>query len=63
MQQQGVQPNSVTFVGVPNACASLIALDEGNCFHHHIIQSGLEMNPHFGNGCSLGPTYHNGSLL
>jgi hypothetical protein len=63
IQQHGVQPNSVTFVGVPNACASLIALEEGRCVHHHITQSGLEMNPYFGTGCSLGLTYHNGSLL
>jgi hypothetical protein len=61
MQQQGVQPNSVTFVGVPNACASLIALEEGR--YVQIIQSGLVMNPYFGTGCSLGLTYHNGSLL
>ncbi|CAM6077768.1 unnamed protein product, partial [Sphagnum tenellum] len=26
MQQEGVQPNSVTFVGVLNACASVLAL-------------------------------------
>jgi pentatricopeptide repeat protein len=63
IQQHGVQPNSVTFVGVPNACASLIALEEGRCVHHHSTQSGLEMNPYFGTGCSLGLTYHNGSLL
>jgi hypothetical protein len=53
MQQQGVQPNSVTFVGVPNACASLIALEEGRSVHHHIIQSGLKMNPYFSTSRSL----------
>ncbi len=37
-----MQPNSVTFVGVLNACASIIALDEGRCVHQQIIQSGLE---------------------
>jgi pentatricopeptide repeat protein len=29
MQQEGVWPNSVTFVGVVNTCASLAALEEG----------------------------------
>ncbi len=42
MQQEGVQPNIVTFVGVLNACASLVALEEGRCAHEQIIQSGLE---------------------
>jgi pentatricopeptide repeat protein len=42
MQQEGVRPNSVTFVGVLNACASVIALEEGRRVHQQIIQSGLE---------------------
>jgi pentatricopeptide repeat protein len=42
MQQEGVQPNSVTFLGVLNACASVAALEEGRCVHEQIIQSGLE---------------------
>ncbi len=37
-------PYSVTFVGVLNACASLVALEEGRCVHEQIMQSGLE--PH-----------------
>jgi len=49
MQQEGVQPNYVTFVGVLNACASRIAVEEGRCVHHHIVQSGLEMNVFVGN--------------
>jgi pentatricopeptide repeat protein len=49
MQQEGVQPNYVTFVGVLNACASGIALEEGRCVHHHIVHSGLEMNIFVGN--------------
>jgi len=44
MQQEGVQPNSVTFVGVLNACASVVALEEGRCVHQQIIQSGLELD-------------------
>jgi hypothetical protein len=42
MQLEGVQPVSVTFLGVLNACASMIALEEGMCVHHHIVQIGLE---------------------
>jgi hypothetical protein len=30
MQQEGVQPDSVSFVGVLNACASIVALEEGS---------------------------------
>ncbi len=41
VQQEGVQPNSVTFMGVLNACANLIALEEGRCVHHWIIQNGF----------------------
>jgi pentatricopeptide repeat protein len=28
MQQEGVQPNTVTFLGLLNACASTVALEE-----------------------------------
>jgi pentatricopeptide repeat protein len=42
MQQEGLQPNTVTFVGVINACVSMIALEEGRCVHQQIIESGLE---------------------
>ncbi len=39
-----MQPNSVTFVGVLNACASLVALEEGRCVHQQITQRGLELD-------------------
>ncbi|CAM6058325.1 unnamed protein product [Sphagnum tenellum] len=42
MQQEGVRPNSVTFVGVLNACASMVAYEEGKSVHEQIIQSGCE---------------------
>jgi pentatricopeptide repeat protein len=44
MQQEGVQPSSFTFVGVVNACASLVALEEARCAHEQIIQSGWDSN-------------------
>jgi pentatricopeptide repeat protein len=44
MHHEGVEPNSLTFVGVLNACASLFALEEGRCAHKQIIQSGFESN-------------------
>jgi hypothetical protein len=31
MQQEGVEPDPVTFVGVLNACASVEALEDGRC--------------------------------
>jgi pentatricopeptide repeat protein len=42
MQQEGVQSDPVTFVGVLNACASMAALEEGRHAHEQIIQSGYE---------------------
>jgi pentatricopeptide repeat protein len=33
IQQEGVRPNSVTIVGVLNACAGIVALEEGRCVH------------------------------
>ncbi len=41
-QQEGVQPDPFTFVGVLNACASVAALEEGRCAHEQIIPSGCE---------------------
>jgi pentatricopeptide repeat protein len=42
MQWDGVQPDSVTFVGVLKACASVVAIEESRCVHQQFIQSGLE---------------------
>ncbi|KAH9544539.1 hypothetical protein CY35_13G126800 [Sphagnum magellanicum] len=44
MQQEGVQPNAVTFVVVLNACASVSALEEGRRAHQLIMQTGCEAN-------------------
>ncbi|CAM6038165.1 unnamed protein product [Sphagnum compactum] len=44
MKQEGVDPNSVTFVGVLKACATVLALEEGRCVHQEVIQSGLELD-------------------
>ncbi len=37
-----MHPSSVTFVGVLNACASMVALKEGRCAHQQIIHSGWD---------------------
>jgi hypothetical protein len=42
MQQEGVQPDSVTFVGVLNACASILALEKGKCVHQQIVEFGWD---------------------
>jgi pentatricopeptide repeat protein len=42
LQQEGVCPSSITFVGVLNACGSIVAVEGGRCVHQQIIQSGLE---------------------
>ncbi|KAH8931876.1 hypothetical protein BDL97_19G044000 [Sphagnum fallax] len=44
MQQEGVEQDPVTFVGVLNACASLGAIGEGRRIHEQIVQSGYESN-------------------
>jgi len=33
-----------TFVMVLNACASLVALEDGRCAHEQIIQSGWDLD-------------------
>jgi pentatricopeptide repeat protein len=48
MQQEGVEPNAVTFMGVLNACASLAALEEGGRVHQQIVQSGCESDAFVG---------------
>jgi len=42
MQQEGVQPDSGTFVGVMNACASILVLEEGRCVHQQIVEFGWD---------------------
>jgi pentatricopeptide repeat protein len=42
MQQEGVKPVPVTFVGILNACASVAALEEGKRVHEQIIECGFE---------------------
>jgi len=48
-QQEGVQPDSATFVGMLNACACVLALEEGRCAHEQITQSGCESMSFVGN--------------
>ncbi|KAH9536424.1 hypothetical protein CY35_17G107900 [Sphagnum magellanicum] len=48
MKQEAVDPNSVTFVGVLNACATVLAIEEGRCVHQEVIQSGLELDDFVG---------------
>ncbi len=35
MQQEGVQLDSVTFLGVLKACASMVVIEEGRCVTGH----------------------------
>ncbi|KAJ7563077.1 hypothetical protein O6H91_03G096100 [Diphasiastrum complanatum] len=41
MKQAHVVPDSVTFVGVLNACANAIALEEGRLIHEEVTHNGL----------------------
>jgi len=49
MQQEGMAPGAVTFVGSLNACARVMALEKGSCVHEQIAQSGFESNVFVGN--------------
>jgi len=42
MQQEGVWPDSVILVGVVNACASMVALEEARSVHQQIIGCGWD---------------------
>ncbi len=48
-EEKGVQPDSFTFAGALNACASLVALEEGRSIHQQIIHSGCELVIFVGN--------------
>ncbi len=39
-----MQPDSITFVGVLNASASVVAIEEGRRAHEQIIRSGWDSN-------------------
>lgn len=49
MEEQGVVPDSVTFLSVLKACASIGALDEGRNIHRLILDRGYEGNVSIGN--------------
>ncbi|KAJ7568863.1 hypothetical protein O6H91_01G050800 [Diphasiastrum complanatum] len=49
MKQEGVQPNSVTYVVLLKACASLAALEQGKQLHSDIIKSGFHSDVIVGN--------------
>ncbi len=44
-----MQAGPVTFVGVLNACASVVALEEGRQVHEQIIENGCESDVCVGN--------------
>ncbi|KAJ7532424.1 hypothetical protein O6H91_13G002800 [Diphasiastrum complanatum] len=44
MKQEGVQPDSVTYVVLLKACASIAALEQGKQLHSHIVRRGFELD-------------------
>lgn len=48
MQQEGMQPNQVTFVLLLKACSSIADQEQGKWIHEHIIESGLEVDQFVG---------------
>jgi pentatricopeptide repeat protein len=49
MRQRGVKPDTVTFIGIIGACASLAALEEGRWIHASLLAIGLESDVQVGN--------------
>lgn len=49
MQQEGKQPNEISFVNIITACAALAAVTEGRQVHGCIVENGLELNLDVGN--------------
>ncbi|KAJ7561573.1 hypothetical protein O6H91_03G034000 [Diphasiastrum complanatum] len=62
MQQEGLRPTRVTFIGALNACASISALKEGKAIHAQAIQSGLESDIFVGS-CLIDMYAKCGSIL
>ncbi|CAM6110065.1 unnamed protein product [Calypogeia fissa] len=48
MQEEGIDPDPVTYVGILNACASMAALEEGRQVHEEIIQLGWDSRDFIG---------------
>ncbi|KAI5074502.1 hypothetical protein GOP47_0010463 [Adiantum capillus-veneris] len=49
MEQEGIEPNEVTFICTLKACSSLAALEQGKHVHFQIVQKGFESNLVIGN--------------
>lgn len=49
MQQDGTEPNRVTYICIVKTCASLAILQQGKGIHSHIIGKGFESDVFIGN--------------
>lgn len=49
MQEQGIEPNPITFISSLKACSVLAILERGWWLHTHVIESGLESHIFVGN--------------
>lgn len=49
LQEEGIEPNNITFVSILKACASLAALEKSKQVHVHIITGGFELDICVGN--------------
>jgi pentatricopeptide repeat protein len=45
MQQDGVQPNKVTYISILNACLSPSALEQGKEIHAQVLKAGVASDP------------------
>jgi hypothetical protein len=49
LQVEGMQPISVTFMGVLNTCASVVPLGEGSYGHEQVSECGWDSGDFVGN--------------
>lgn len=48
MQQEGIEPDTASFVCILKACTSVAALEQGKLFHGNIVKRGFEIDVHVG---------------
>ena len=49
MENEGTEPNNITYVTLLKACSSIVALEKGKQVHGHIMESHVELDDFVGN--------------
>ncbi|KAH9300448.1 hypothetical protein KI387_012031 [Taxus chinensis] len=62
LQQIGMKPNHLTFLGILGVCSSLEFLEHGKQVHNHVIKGKLELNEFLGSALEQGGKIHAHSI-